>query len=116
MTALKVLKDKNGTLIYPITHIRAVRDNAGNSVESLLQSLQSDVYIVLSSISERPEASSSTLGKIYLVPNSNEYDRYITSYDGSVYSWVQLGSTAVTLTDYIPKTDGLLLGDIVETL
>lgn len=49
-----------------------------------------------------PSAGAGTLGKIYYVgPDGNGfYDRYVTSYDGSTYSWLPLGNTEVDMTQY----------------
>ena len=49
-----------------------------------------------------PSAGAGTLGKIYYVgPDANGfYDRYVTSYDGSTYSWLALGNTEVDMTQY----------------
>lgn len=49
-------------------------------------------------------ASDDTLGDFYMVSDGNgEYDRYFTSYDGTDYTWVHLGSTGVDLSDYVRK-------------
>lgn len=138
MTAIKYTKDRNGVKVFPITHIRAVRDNDGNNLEALLGALQSNAYIIAWDGTSAPTvanipagvtvtyssttytgtlaASASTLGKIYLVHNGTDYDRHITSYSGAAYSWVALGTIAMDLTNYISKSDGLVLGTIVETL
>lgn len=52
-----------------------------------------------------PSAGAGTLGKIYYVgPDANGfYDRYVTSYDGSTYSWLALGNTEVDMTQYAKK-------------
>ena len=62
-----------------------------------------------------PTASSSTANKIYYVgPDANnQYDRYFTSYDGSAYSWVSLGSTIIDLTTYAKAKDLTRLEDEV---
>lgn len=53
-----------------------------------------------------PAASADTLGKIYYIgPSDGEYDRYVTSYDGSTYSWLPLGSTALDLSQYATSAD-----------
>lgn len=54
-----------------------------------------------------PTAAAGTLGKIYYVgPDaSGFYDRYVTSYDGSSYSWLPLGNTEVDMTQYATKED-----------
>ena len=52
------------------------------------------------------QASASTMGKIYMVADgNNEYDRYFTSTNGSTYSWVDMGSTAIDLTDCATKQE-----------
>jgi hypothetical protein len=53
-------------------------------------------------VTELPNASDDTMGKIYLVgPDANdEYDRYISSYNGTNYSWVQVGTTQMDLSGY----------------
>lgn len=54
-----------------------------------------------------PTASADTLGKIYYVgPDGNgEYARKVTSYDGTTYSWLDLGTTAIDLTQYATKAE-----------
>lgn len=53
-----------------------------------------------------PTASASTVGKIYYIgPTNGEYARYVTSYDGSSYSWVSLGTTAIDMSDYVSQAD-----------
>lgn len=54
-----------------------------------------------------PSASADTLGKIYYVgPDGNgEYARKVTSYDGTTYSWLDLGTTAIDLTQYATKAE-----------
>lgn len=56
-------------------------------------------------------ASGNTMGKVYLVGNENDddYDRYITSYDGVNYSWVFIGTTEVDMSDYKRKDDEIWL-------
>lgn len=57
-------------------------------------------------VASLPTASASTLGKIYYVgPTSGEYDRYVTSYDGTTYSWLQIGTTDVDMTQYATKAE-----------
>jgi len=54
-----------------------------------------------------PTAAAGTMNALYLVDTqtANVYDVYYTSYDGSAYSWVQLGTTTVNLSDYATKTE-----------
>lgn len=49
-----------------------------------------------------PSAGAGTLGKMYYVgPDANGfYDRYVTSYDGSTYTWLALGNTEIDMTQY----------------
>lgn len=52
-----------------------------------------------------PAASSETTDVVYLkqIGNTDEYERWITQYDGTNYSWIQIGTTEMTLDDYIRK-------------
>ena len=52
-----------------------------------------------------PEQSSLTLDAVYFVQvgDTNEYNRYITQYDGLNYEWFQVGTTEMSLDDYIRK-------------
>lgn len=54
-----------------------------------------------------PTAGAGTLGKMYYVgPDANGfYDRYVTTYDGSTYSWLALGSSEIDMTQYATKDD-----------
>lgn len=46
--------------------------------------------------------SSTTSGKVYLVPNGNDsYTQYVTTQSGSSYQWTSLGSTTVDLTGVV---------------
>ena len=50
-------------------------------------------------------ASAATLQKIYLVSDTNgNYDRYITVESNNTYSWIPIGSTAISLSDYATIT------------
>ena len=82
-----------------------------SEVDSLVQQLRQFTYEV---VSELPEASASTMYKIYLVPSAdpqtqNVKDEYITlrsGVEGSyTYSWEQIGSTAIDLSGYVTTTD-----------
>lgn len=70
------------------------RANIGAASVDDLANVNSEEYVVVSVL---PTASSTTLGKIYLVgPDGNsEYARYITTYNGISYSWIQFGTTAI---------------------
>lgn len=56
---------------------------------------------------ERPTASASTMGHIYLIgPDSdNNYERYYTQESDGTYSWVSLGSTRMDLSTYATKSE-----------
>jgi len=62
-------------------------------------------------------ASASTLGKVYLVyaGTSGNYDRYVTV-GSSTYSWVNLGTTEITLSDYATSAELSQLEAKVEGL
>ena len=90
--------------------------NALNSIKSGIDTAQSTgtQYIVSGSTANTPNAatfegsqgtlapSSTTTGKVYLVPNDNEsYTQYVTTQSGSSYQWTSLGSTTVDLTGVV---------------
>ena len=90
--------------------------NALTSIKSGIDTAQSTgtQYIVSGSAANTPNAttfegsqgtlvpSSSTTGKVYLVPNNNEsYTQYVTTQNGSSYKWTSLGSTTVDLTGVV---------------
>jgi len=59
------------------------------------------------SVETLPTASAATMDKIYLTPSgtSGVYNMSYTDYDGSSYSWVSLGTTAIQLSDYATKAE-----------
>ena len=59
------------------------------------------------SVNTLPTASAATMDKIYLTPSgtSGVYNMSYTDYDGSAYSWVSLGTTAIQLSDYATKAE-----------
>lgn len=67
---------------------------------------------------ERPTASASTMGHIYLIgPDANNnYDRYYTQESDGTYSWVSLGSTQMDLSTYATKSDLSQLQQKVDDL
>ena len=90
--------------------------NALTSIKSGIDAAQSTgtQYIVSGSTANTPNAatfegsqgtlvpSSTTTGKVYLVPNDNEsYTQYVTTQSGSSYQWTSLGSTTVDLTGVV---------------
>ena len=90
--------------------------NALTSIKSGIDTAQSTgtQYIVSGSTANTPNAatfegsqgtlvpSSTTTGKVYLVPNDNEsYTQYVTTQNGSSYQWTSLGSTTVDLTGVV---------------
>ncbi len=66
---------------------------------------------VLEDISEMPVASAETASIIYFVYNdeTEEYDRYFTTYDGAHYDYVQAGSATIDLSDYRRKDEDVWL-------
>lgn len=122
MANIRKLKESDGTMFYPLTHERAVQDSNGVKLDSKLEALASKSYVVSWDGASTPStgsipagvsvtyggatytgqlaASSSTIGKIYLVKNGDNYDQYITSQVGNTYSWVPLGPTTMTLDGY----------------
>ena len=83
----------DGRLSISFSGIKGERGNPGvnNSAQYVVASL--------------PEASSETVDAVYMVQieDTNEYARYVTQYNGSVYSWFQIGTTMMDLDDYIRK-------------
>lgn len=59
-------------------------------------------------------ASASTAGNIYLVANGNGFDMYITTSDGTNYSWQGIGTTELDLSGYATKQDIAGKFDTVE--
>lgn len=85
MAKAKVLKDKQGNTIYPVTDA------------SLILGLK-EGFMDIVEVDTRPTASGQTRGKLYMVPSTEtvgEYDRYITKFENGSYSWEQLTSTTV---------------------
>ena len=65
-----------------------------------------------------PTASASTMDEIYLTPSGTTgiYNMSYTNFDDTNYSWVDLGTTAVQLSDYATKEEVNQLGqEVVET-
>ena len=50
-------------------------------------------------------ASASTAGNVYLVKNGANYDMYVSTPDGSSYSWIGIGSTSLDLSGYATKSE-----------
>lgn len=79
-------------------------------VDTLIGAIQGFEYVVVSSL---PTASADTMGKIYLVPSAtsathNVKDEYITlrvsmRASSFTYTWEQIGSTAIDLSDYVTE-------------
>lgn len=83
-------------------------------IDSLLAAVSSEQYVDVATL---PAASASTLGKIYLVgPTDGVYDRYYTSYDGTTYSWVGVGTTEINLANYATKAELNQLSQTVTDL
>ncbi len=75
-------------------------DAIASAIAAAVNSTSAEIVATL------PEASAATLGNIYYVgPTDGEYKRYVTSYDGSTYSWLDLGTTAITLSGYATLDD-----------
>ena len=139
MASIRNLKDNGGIVFYPLTHERAVKDSNGVSLESKLAGLESKSYVEAWDGTSTPveanipagvtvtyntttytgtlAASSSTIGKIYLVKNGNDYDRYITSQSGSSYSWSPIGSSEMDLSGYATDADlGQLQQEVTDVI
>lgn len=138
MANIRKLKESDGTMFYPLTHERAVQDSNGVKLDSKLEALASKSYVVSWDGASTPveggipagvsvtyggatytgqlAASSSTIGKIYLVKNGDNYDQYITSQVGNTYSWVPLGSTTMTLDGYATDAELAVLSQKVANV
>ena len=92
------------------------RTNIGAASQADLVNIQKEEYVTAATLADRPAASASTLGKIYLVgPDANnQYDKYYTSFDGTTYSWVSAGTTEIDLTTYAKQTALDQLGQYVK--
>ena len=125
---IQVIKDRSGNNVLPITHEKAVRDSNGVSLETKLDSLESKTYVeawdgvstpVVANIpagvtvtysgttyTGTLAASASTDGKVYLVKNGTEYDRYFSSLNlAGNYVWSNLGTTGMDLSDYATEEE-----------
>lgn len=75
---------------------------SANEVDTLLRTQRQGQYVVVATL---PTASADTMFKIYLVPStdpqtSNIKDEYVALEDNGSYSWEQIGTTAVDLSNY----------------
>lgn len=53
-----------------------------------------------------PAASAETLGKVYYIgPTEGEYTRYVSSQNGSSFSWINLGTTELALDQYVTRDE-----------
>lgn len=90
-----------------ITEIQAALANryTKGEVDAMIATLNAMEYVDVASL---PDASASTMGKIYLVgpDGSGYYSYYISSYDDTDYSWVgPLGTTEISLANYATKAE-----------
>ena len=94
------------------------RSNIGAASQDDLVNIQKEEYVTVATLADRPVASASTLGKIYMVgPDANnQYDKYYTSFDGTTYSWVSAGTTEIDLTTYAKQSDLDQLGQEVDNI
>lgn len=125
---IKVVQDKSGNNVFPITHEKAVRDSSGVSLDAKLSALESKTYVEAWDGASTPvvanipagvvvsyngtnytgtlAASASTDGKVYLVKDGTEYDRYASTINlGGTYIWSYLGTTAMSLSGYATKDE-----------
>lgn len=77
-----------------------------SEVQTLISAISQFKYELANSL---PTASAETMGIIYLIPSvsqspNNIKDEYITIESGGVYSWEQIGSTEIDLSDYVTTT------------
>ena len=54
----------------------------------------------------RPAATADTLGKVYYIgPSEGEYTRYVSSQNGTSFSWINLGTTELALDQYLTRDE-----------
>lgn len=98
--------DVNAALAKALTAVQSLADYYTKAeIDAMIAALNSMEYVDVATL---PDASASTMGKIYLVgpDGSGYYSYYITSYDGSAYSWVgPLGTTEISLANYATKAE-----------
>ena len=123
------LKDNTGAQFYPQTHEKAVVDSNGVNLQTKLASITTPTYVTAWDGDSTPvvanipsgvtvtydgtsytgtlAASASTANKTYLVGTgtTDNYNRYVTQLNGSTYSWQNLGSTEIDLSDYATKEE-----------
>lgn len=122
------LKDNTGAQFYPQTHEKAVVDSNGVNLQTKLASITTPTYVTAWDGASTPvvanipagvtvtynttsytgtlAASASTANKTYLVSaGSGNYNRYVTQLNGSTYSWQNIGSTEIDLSDYATKAE-----------
>lgn len=123
------LKDNTGAQFYPQTHEKAVVDSNGVNLQTKLQSITTPTYVTAWDGDSTPvvanipsgvsvtydgttytgtlAASASTANKTYLVSTgtTDNYNRYVTQLNGSTYSWQNIGSTEIDLSDYATKEE-----------
>lgn len=123
------MKDSNNAVFYPQTHEKAVVDSNGVNLQTKLASITTPTYVTAWDGASTPvvanipagvtvtyntttytgtlAASASTANKTYLVSTgtTDNYNRYVTQLNGSTYSWQNLGSTEIDLSDYATKAE-----------
>lgn len=123
------LKDNTGAQFYPQTHEKAVVDSNGVNLQTKLASITTPTYVTAWDGDSTPvvanipagvsvtyntttytgtlAASASTANKTYLVSTgtTDNYNRYVTQLNGSTYSWQNIGSTEIDLSDYATEAE-----------
>lgn len=85
----------DGVLMLAFSGLKGIQGNPG--VSSARQVV----------VAELPEASGQTSDTVYLkqIGNTDEYERWVTQFNGVSYSWIMIGTTEMSLDDYIRKDD-----------
>lgn len=98
--------DVNAALAKALTAVQSLADYYTKAeIDAMIAALNSMEYVDVATL---PDASASTMGKIYLVgpDGSGYYSYYISSYDDTDYSWVgPLGTTEISLANYATKAE-----------
>ena len=84
MANIQSINNKDGELVYPVTHEKAVRDDNGNTLDSKIKALQ-ETYAGLtqSDIIIGTLPASGVANTIYRVPGTNSYSDYM--WDGTQF-------------------------------
>lgn len=98
-------KEEVDTIIASFTRQSYVESWDGSS-EPVVADIPEGIEVIYNGVTYTGTLAPSedTIGNIYLVKGGAGYDMYVTSKD-SVYSWVNIGTSSIDLSDYVTKED-----------